>query len=92
MVPFASGAAHATGALRAPTQAYGRSLADRACLAPAAERRATALTADKAWQNVGDVAEMLIELLSRAAHVGVGIPSPNGFAAELKVLAPQRRT
>jgi ribonuclease VapC len=42
-----------TGLLRAATRAAGLSLGDRACLALAAARGATALTTDRAWDALG---------------------------------------
>ena len=41
-----------TGALRQPTRSAGLSLGDRACLALAAERKAVAITTDKAWLRI----------------------------------------
>lgn len=51
-IPFS--AAHALGAarLRPQTRSLGLSLGDRACLALALERGATALTADAAWADL----------------------------------------
>lgn len=44
--------AHASGLLRAATKALGLSLGDRACIALAQSRSATAVTADKQWEKV----------------------------------------
>lgn len=63
VAPFDVDAAHAAGALRASTRAYGLSLGDRACLAVAVERGATALTTDKAWRDAGAAAGAAVELL-----------------------------
>lgn len=63
VVPLDADVAHATGALRAATRAYGLSLADRACLALAAVRRATALTSDRAWRDAGEATGVQIEML-----------------------------
>lgn len=49
VVPFSPAQARTAGLLRPPTRALGLSLGDRACLALARERNATALTADRAW-------------------------------------------
>ena len=42
----------ATGALRPITKALGLSLGDRACLALAQSRKATVVTADRAWKKL----------------------------------------
>jgi ribonuclease VapC len=52
VVIFDSDAAEATAALWTATREVGLSLADRACLALAHARGATALTADRAWADV----------------------------------------
>lgn len=44
--------ARAAGLLRSLTRGVGASFADRACLALAAARGATAVTADRAWQRL----------------------------------------
>jgi ribonuclease VapC len=49
VVPFDRAQAIRAGQLRPLTRAAGLSLGDRACLALAAERGVTALTADRAW-------------------------------------------
>jgi ribonuclease VapC len=49
---FAEEQAHIAGALVAQTHPYGLSLGDRACLALALERKATAYTADRSWKNL----------------------------------------
>jgi PIN domain nuclease of toxin-antitoxin system len=46
--------------LRASTRSAGLSLGDRACLALAQERGAVALTADRAWSNVGTPVEVRV--------------------------------
>lgn len=63
VVPFDESAAHATGALRTATRGQGLSLGDRACLALSASRGAPALTADKAWAQVGELIGVQVEML-----------------------------
>ncbi len=53
--------AAAGGLLRAGTRAAGLSLGDRSCLALAKARKATAVTADKAWQDLD--LEVAIEII-----------------------------
>jgi PIN domain nuclease of toxin-antitoxin system len=50
--PFGDVLATVAGMLRPATKALGLSLGDRACLALAHQRRATALTTDQAWSNL----------------------------------------
>jgi ribonuclease VapC len=50
--PFTSEQARIAAELISITRPYGLSLGDRACLALAMERNATACTADKAWQSL----------------------------------------
>ena len=50
--PFEADQARIAGMLRAVTKSHGLSLGDRACLALARYRRATALTTDKAWADL----------------------------------------
>jgi ribonuclease VapC len=50
----------ATAALRNATRSRGLSLGDRACLALAASRNATAITTDKAWKDFEQVARVLV--------------------------------
>lgn len=52
VVPFDQDMALQAGLLRAATRAAGLSLGDRACLALAAQRGATALTTDRAWESL----------------------------------------
>lgn len=52
--------AHASGLLRAATKALGLSLGDRACIALAQSRSATAVTADKQWEKVRQLDLVLI--------------------------------
>lgn len=52
LVPFDTGLAVATGALRATTRHLGLSLGDRACLALAQHLNASALTADRPWSQL----------------------------------------
>ena len=63
VVTFDEAAAFAAGALRMATRGHGLSLGDRACLALAAQRGAVALTADRAWTQVGEVVGVSVELL-----------------------------
>ena len=63
IVPFDEFTAYATGALRAATRGQGLSLGDRACLALGASRRASVLTTDKAWANLGDREGVVVEML-----------------------------
>jgi PIN domain nuclease of toxin-antitoxin system len=52
VVDFDHPQAIAAGGLRPSTRSFGLSLGDRACLALAAQRSATALTADRAWAQL----------------------------------------
>ena len=51
-VPFDLELAHRTALLAGPTRALGLSLADRACLALAAQAGLPAVTADRAWRHL----------------------------------------
>jgi PIN domain nuclease of toxin-antitoxin system len=51
--PFEEDQAWIAGAWRPATKAMGLSLADRACLALAASRGATAYTTDRRWAEIG---------------------------------------
>jgi ribonuclease VapC len=51
-IPFDEGQAFQAGLLYTPTQSFGLSLGDRACLALAKTTKATAVTADRAWQDL----------------------------------------
>jgi ribonuclease VapC len=62
VIPFADAHAREAARLRAATRAAGLSLGDRACLATAALRGATALSADRAWARLPDLG-VRIELL-----------------------------
>lgn len=57
-VPLSLTTAEAAAALRTSTRSAGLSLADRCCLALAAERDVPALTADAAWAQVQTAAEV----------------------------------
>ncbi len=46
-------AALATGGIRADTAKFGLFLGDRACLVTARQHLCTALTADRAWLDIG---------------------------------------
>jgi len=52
VTPFTADDAEATAQLWAATQAYGLSLADRACLAFALARQVPVYTADRPWSRV----------------------------------------
>ncbi len=52
LVPFSVEHALLVGSLERTTRFVGLSLADRACLALAAERRIPALTADRSWSRL----------------------------------------
>jgi PIN domain nuclease of toxin-antitoxin system len=52
VVPFDRDLAYRAGRLRPATRAAGLGLGDCACLALAEKRRATALTADRAWSGL----------------------------------------
>lgn len=51
-IPFGEEQAYQAGLLYAPTRPFGLSLGDRACLALAKTTTATAVTADRAWQDL----------------------------------------
>ena len=53
IVPFDAEQAHAAAGIRAVTRRRGLSLGDRACLQLAARRGLPALTADRAWVELG---------------------------------------
>ena len=53
VVPFSEDLAWTAARLRASTREAGLSLGDRACLALAVERSASAYTADQAWARAG---------------------------------------
>jgi PIN domain nuclease of toxin-antitoxin system len=52
VIPFDAAQAHASGLLRRETRSLGLSFGDRACLALAAQQKATALTTDRAWSDL----------------------------------------
>jgi ribonuclease VapC len=52
IVEFTKAQAMAAAELRLPTRKAGLSLGDRACLALAAERKAVAVTTDRAWARI----------------------------------------
>jgi len=60
IIPFDATQARACGMLRQTTRRLGLSLGDRACLALAANLKATALTTDRAWSAVGDIATVKV--------------------------------
>ena len=60
VVPFSADLAWTAARLRASTGEAGLSLGDRACLALAIERSATAYTADQAWTRAGVPGVVLI--------------------------------
>lgn len=53
VVPFDAPLAKVAATLKAPTRALGLSLADRACLALAMDRRLPAVTGDRNWAKAG---------------------------------------
>lgn len=60
VVDFDQTTAHASGLLRTATKALGLSLGDRACIALAQSRSATAVTADKQWEKLPKLDLLLI--------------------------------
>ena len=60
VVDFDQTTAHASGLLRTATKALGLSLGDRACIALAQSRSATAVTADKQWEKLPELDLLLI--------------------------------
>jgi ribonuclease VapC len=60
IIDFDTGQSIATAALRNATRSRGLSLGDRACLALAASRGATAVTTDQAWKDFEQVAPVLV--------------------------------
>jgi len=61
MVPFDASLATRTGLLRTATRSIGLSLGDRACLALAQARQASAITADRAWMGIAKELDLTIE-------------------------------
>jgi ribonuclease VapC len=51
------------GMMRAAGEAYGLSLGDRICLALAKQVRGTALTADRAWRDIGPQIGVDVEVI-----------------------------
>lgn len=60
IVPFDKSQAIAAGKLRDQTRKKGLSFGDRACLALALARGATAVTADRAWAELQDTAKIVL--------------------------------
>jgi ribonuclease VapC len=60
VVAFDDEQAIAAGMLRNKTRKKGLSLGDRACLALAASRNAIAVTTDKAWKDLDNIARLLV--------------------------------
>jgi PIN domain nuclease of toxin-antitoxin system len=60
VIPLDANLAHASGVLRRQTRALGLSLGDRACLALASQRGATALTTDRAWGKLDSIATVKV--------------------------------
>jgi ribonuclease VapC len=60
VVAFDNEQAIAAGMLRNQTRKKGLSLGDRACLALAASRNAIAVTTDKAWKDLDNIARLLV--------------------------------
>ena len=61
--PFDDEQARVAGMLRPLTKALGLSLGDRACLALARGRSASALTTDRVWTELPEVLGISVELL-----------------------------
>lgn len=61
--PFDDEQARAAGMLRPATKALGLSLGDRACLALARGKSASALTTDRVWTELPEVLGISVELL-----------------------------
>lgn len=61
--PFDDDQAHRSGMLRPLTRSLGLSLGDRACLALAQHRGATALTTDRIWADLPDAIGTPIEVI-----------------------------
>ena len=61
--PFGSDEARLAGMLRPVTKRFGLSFGDRACLALARQRRATALTSDAAWANLPDDFQIAVRVV-----------------------------
>lgn len=60
VVPFDAALATLAATLKAPTRALGLSLADRACLALALDRRLPAVTGDRDWSAVGLPVDLVV--------------------------------
>ena len=60
IVPFSAAQAERTASFREPTRHLGLSLADRACLALAAELELPALTTDRVWADLALAVEVRI--------------------------------
>ena len=52
-----------TGLLRPATRPFGLSLGDRACVALALSRGLPVLTTDRAWQDIGAVLDVEVEVI-----------------------------
>lgn len=61
--PFDDEQARRTGMLRPLIKSHGLSLGDRACLALAQQREATALTADQIWAELPDTIAVSLEVI-----------------------------
>jgi PIN domain nuclease of toxin-antitoxin system len=60
IIPFDADLAWRAGLLRTTTRHLGLSLGDRACLALAEREGGVAVTCDRAWREVADVAVELV--------------------------------
>ena len=58
IIPFDTELAYKTGQMAEMTKSLGLSLGDRACLALAIKLKATAVTADKVWGNLGNMVQI----------------------------------
>lgn len=61
--PFDGRQAEVAGMLRPATKAFGLSFGDRACLAVARVKAATALTADRVWAELPEALGISVQLL-----------------------------
>lgn len=66
VVPFDTPQATEAGLLRPATRHLGLSLGDRACLALARIRKATAITADRPWLTLAKPLDIVIECIRPA--------------------------
>lgn len=60
VIPFDKSLAIAAGKLKVQTRSKGLSSGDRACIALAMSRNATAVTADRAWADLQGISKVLV--------------------------------